>query len=344
MTAASVLQREVALDGLNTFGLPARAEHFLNLEADSQLAPALAEAARAQLAIHVLGAGSNVLLAGDVAGLVIRVALCGRRLLLRNGDEVVVEAGAGEDWHGFVAWTLANGWFGLENLALIPGTVGGSPIQNIGAYGVEAGERIAHVDVIDLETGQARRLMPSACGFGYRDSVFKHELAGRVLVVAVAFRLSLQPAVQARYAELNAELQAQGIEAPTPQQVFEAVCAVRRRKLPEPAVLGNAGSFFKNPVVDFEQATRLRAAHPELVSYPQPDGRVKLAAGWLIERCGWKGRALGRAGVYERQALVLVNHGGATGAEVLALAEAIRADVRTRFGVALEMEPVRMGG
>ncbi len=205
-------------------------------------------------------------------------------------------------------------------------------------------QAFAHVDVIDLETGQARRLMPSACGFGYRDSVFKHELAGRVLVVAVAFRLSLQPAVQARYAELNAELQAQGIEAPTPQQVFEAVCAVRRRKLPEPAVLGNAGSFFKNPVVDFEQATRLRAAHPELVSYPQPDGRVKLAAGWLIERCGWKGRALGRAGVYERQALVLVNHGGATGAEVLALAEAIRADVRTRFGVALEMEPVRMGG
>ncbi len=266
----------------------------------------------------------------------------GRRVAREDHDAWYVEAAAGENWHEFVAWTLAQGLPGLENLALIPGTVGAAPIQNIGAYGLEMGERFASLRAVELATGEAVELDADACGFGYRDSFFKREGRDRFVITSVTFRLPKQWTPRAGYADIARELAVNGASAasPTAQAIFDAVVSVRRAKLPDPLVLGNAGSFFKNPVVDLVQFEALQQREPDVVSYRQPDGRVKLAAGWLIDRCGWKGRAMGAAAVHERQALVLVNRGGATGAEILALARAIQQDVGQRFGVELEPEPV----
>lgn len=337
---SSMLPPSADLTPFNSFGLPGRAQHLLRVESVGQLSAALAAPELAALPRTLLGGGSNVIVSGDIEGLVLQVAIRGREVLAREGRSILVRAGAGESWHAFVEWTLAQQAYGLENLALIPGSVGASPIQNIGAYGVEAGERIETVECFDFATRASFSLSGRECAFGYRDSCFKHRLAGRVLVTAVTFRLDAEPAPRYAYADLRHELEQRGCTMPTPQDVFDAVCTVRQRKLPDPARIGNAGSFFKNPLVDAALAARLRGEYPELVAYAQADGRVKLAAGWLIERCGWKGRRLGPVGVYDRQALVLVNHGGATGAEVLALAAAIRADVEARFGVTLEQEPV----
>jgi UDP-N-acetylmuramate dehydrogenase len=260
-----------------------------------------------------------------------------------DDDAWYVEAAAGEPWHDFVAWTLAQGLPGLENLALIPGTVGAAPIQNIGAYGLEMCERFASLRAVELETGAVVELDADACRFGYRDSFFKREGRDRFVITSVTFRLPKVWQPRAGYADIARELAAGGhadAAAPSAQAIFDAVVAVRRAKLPDPLQLGNAGSFFKNPVVEATQFEALKVKEPEVVSYPQPDGRVKLAAGWLIDRCGWKGRAMGAAAVHERQALVLVNRGGASGAEVLALAKAVQRDVLARFGVELEAEPV----
>ena len=239
-----------------------------------------------------------------------------------------------------MAFTLARGWPGLENLALIPGTVGASPVQNIGAYGVELQDRFDSLDAIDLATGAGRTLRASDCSFGYRDSVFKQALAGRCVITRVRFRLPRPWQPVLGYLELERKRAETGIDAPSAQQVFDWVCAIRRAKLPDPAVIGNAGSFFKNPVVTVEQCRDITGRDPEVVHYPMPDGSVKLAAGWLIDACGWKGKNVGRAGVYEKQALVLVNRGNATGSEVMLLAGAIQESVYGRFGIRLEAEPV----
>ncbi len=335
-----VLQAGVALDALNTFGLPGRAAQLAWIDSVPALQALLGSAAwRAAPCRLVLGGGSNLVLNGDFPGIVLKVGLRGRRLLDSADDAWLVEAAAGEDWHDFVRWTLAQGWPGLENLSLIPGTVGAAPVQNIGAYGLEIAERLAWLDAVDLESGALRRFLPAECAFGYRDSVFRRN-PGRWLIAAVVFRLPRPWQARLGYAELARELQAATAHAPTALQVSDAVIAIRRRKLPDPAQIGNAGSFFKNPVVDAAQFERLHAAWPALPHYPQPDGRHKLAAGWLIEQCGWKGRDLGPVGCYERQALVLVNRGGASGADVRRAAQAIAADVRARFGVDLEAEPV----
>jgi len=302
----------------------------------------------------VLGGGSNLVLAGDVDGLLLHVRLRGRELAGEDGDAWYVTAAAGENWHDFVQWTLAAGRPGLENLSLIPGTVGAAPIQNIGAYGLEVGERLASVDALDLERGGMRRFDAADCRFGYRDSIFKQEgwhLSGRYLITSVTFRLPKRWTPLTRYAELAAELSVPlaaaggdaAANAPTPAAVAAAVIAIRQRKLPDPVQLPNAGSFFHNPVVDAAIAARLQAEHPTLPTYAQADGRIKLAAGWLIEQAGWKGRDLGPAGMYERQALVLVNRGGATGADVLALARQVQNDVAARFGVTLQPEPIVVG-
>jgi UDP-N-acetylmuramate dehydrogenase len=271
------------------------------------------------------------------------VAIPGRTLAGEDADAWYVRAGAGEGWHGFVQWTLAQGWPGLENLSLIPGMVGAAPIQNIGAYGLEAGDRLHALDAFDMLTGERVRLDRAACRFGYRDSVFKREgwhLDGHFVITGVTFRLAKHWQPVTGYAELAGELAARRIAAPDARQVADAVIALRRRKLPDPALLPNVGSFFHNPVVDAETAQRLLAAHPNLARYPQPDGRIKLAAGWLIERAGWKGRDLGPVGMYGKQALVLVNRGGATGADVTALMDTVRHDVHEKFGVELTPEPV----
>jgi UDP-N-acetylmuramate dehydrogenase len=247
---------------------------------------------------------------------------------------------AGENWHAFVQWTLEQGMPGLENLSLIPGTAGAAPIQNIGAYGVETRDYFHSLTAFDPDSGQFVTLDRDACRFAYRDSIFKHEAGRGLIIVDVTFALPKAWTPNLRYAELAQAVAAQGIAVPTARDVAATVIAVRRRKLPDPAEIGNAGSFFKNPVVSAAVCERLLAQYPALVHHRQADGSEKLAAGWLIDQCGWKGRSLGQAGVYEKQALVLVNRGGATGAEVQALARAIQQDVQARYGVVLEPEPV----
>ncbi len=339
---AAVLSRNVALRSFNTFGLPARAAWFAAVETPAQLATLATTLEWRYLQRFVLGGGSNVILTGDFEGLVLHVRIPGRELLAEETDARIVRAGAGENWHDFVCWTLERGWPGLENLSLIPGTVGAAPIQNIGAYGLEMAERFQQLEAVDLETSATVMFDRAACRFGYRDSVFKREATGRYLITSVTFRLPKHWRPEIRYAELARELERRRIANPTARQVSDAVIAVRSRKLPDPACVGNAGSFFKNPVVGAATFASLAARYPELPRYPQADGTVKLAAGWLIERCGWKGRDLGPVGVYEKQALVLVNRGGARGADVLRLAGAIQESVWAAFGVKLEQEPVML--
>ncbi len=340
MTQALPISRDVSLAKCNTFGLDARAGYFLPLTDAAQLTRLLGDEAAAALPRLILGGGSNVLLTRDFPGLVIHVELKGIEMLGEDAATRRIRVAAGENWHDFVMWTLAQGYGGLENLSLIPGSVGAAPIQNIGAYGVEAGELIESVTVFDFVSGATSTLSRAECAFGYRDSVFKHAMRDSALILAVTFALPKDWKPNIRYAEVAQELAARAIAEPTARDVSDAVIAIRRRKLPDPAVIGNAGSFFKNPVVPEDVRNALLQAHPDLVSYAQPDGSYKLAAGWLIDQCGWKGRSLGAAGVYEKQALVLVNRGGATGEDVWRLARAVQADVAARFGVQLELEPV----
>jgi UDP-N-acetylmuramate dehydrogenase len=333
------LQHDYPLKHLNTFRIDVRAKHYLRVTSLDVLRAALADPQLAAMPRLVLGGGSNLLLTRDFPGLVLHIALAGREVLAGTPSHHHVRAAAGETWHDFVQWTLAQGIGGLENLSLIPGTVGAAPIQNIGAYGAETKDSFLSLSAFDPASGDVRVMDGAACRFAYRDSIFKHE--GRELIILeVSFALPRDWQPNLRYAELANAVAEQGLAAPTPQQVADTVIAIRRRKLPDPAQIGNAGSFFKNPVVSAEHCARLLQQFPALVHHRQPDGSEKLAAGWLIDQCGWKGRSLGAAGVYPKQALVLVNNGGATGAEVQALAAAIQADVAARYGVALEPEPV----
>jgi UDP-N-acetylmuramate dehydrogenase len=291
------------------------------------------------LHVEVLGGGSNVLIVDDLDALVLQPLLRGIEWLGQGDDgRIRVRAAAGENWHGFVGATLDHGAFGLENLALIPGNVGAAPIQNIGAYGVELEHFVVGVEAFDRVERRFVRIEAADCGFSYRDSRFKHE-RGRHLIVAVEYALSGAAELRLDYAGMREELAAMGVSAPAPKDVYRAVSAIRRRKLPDPATLGNAGSFFKNPLVSTSQAERLKTEHPQLPVYPAAPGLSKLAAGWLIEHCGWKGLRDGEAGVHQQHALVLVNHGHASGREILALARRIQADVQARFGVGLEIEP-----
>jgi UDP-N-acetylmuramate dehydrogenase len=327
----------------NTFGFDVRASYACRVESEADLVAAVRDPRAQGLRTLVLGGGSNVVLTRDFDGLVLLVALAGKRLAREDAHAWYVEAGAGENWHEFVAWTLEAGMPGLENLALIPGTVGAAPIQNIGAYGLEMADRCESVRAIELATGTPVEFDAAECRFGYRDSFFKREGRDRYVITSVTFRLPKAWQPNAGYADLARELaQRNAGEAPQARAVFDAVVAVRRAKLPDPLQLGNAGSFFKNPVIDALQFDALVVREPQIISYPQADGRVKLAAGWMIDRCGWKGRALRAAAVHDRQALVLVNRGGATGTDILELAQAIQRDVLARFGVALEQEPISL--
>ncbi|MCP3707361.1 UDP-N-acetylmuramate dehydrogenase [Paraburkholderia sp. CNPSo 3274] len=332
-----------ALRPHNTFGFDVRARYACRVESEADLAAAVRDPRAQGLRTLVLGGGSNVVLTRDFDGLVLLMALAGKRIAHEDSHAWYVEAAAGENWHDFVSWTLEAGMPGLENLALIPGTVGAAPIQNIGAYGLEMAERCVSVRAIEMTTGKAVEFDAAACRFGYRDSFFKREGRDRFVITSVTFRLPKVWQPNAGYADLARELaQHNALEAPRARAVFDAVVAVRRAKLPDPLELGNAGSFFKNPVIEAQQFDTVVVREPQIVSYQQADGRVKLAAGWMIDRCGWKGRALRAAAVHERQALVLVNRGGATGADILELAEAIQRDVLARFGVELEQEPVSL--
>jgi UDP-N-acetylmuramate dehydrogenase len=330
----------VPLRPFNTFGVDARARYLVRLTSEDDLGAIEASPQLGGLKRLILGGGSNLLFTGDFDGLVIKVDLPGIHAVGATADEWLVEVGAGENWHAVVERLLLEDRPGLENLALIPGQAGAAPIQNIGAYGLELAERFAGLRAWDFERRAFVTMTLADCNFGYRDSVFKHDLAGRRLITALTLALPKRWEPIATYADVAAELRHGGCTRPGPRDIFDAVVAIRRRKLPDPNALGNAGSFFKNPVVSREKHAELIARYPSLVGYALPGGRFKLAAGWLIDAAGLKGATRGRAGVYEKQALVLVNRGGATGAEILALAREVQDKVAERFGVALEPEPV----
>ncbi|KAB8037329.1 UDP-N-acetylmuramate dehydrogenase [Janthinobacterium aquaticum] len=338
------IEHNYSLRHLNTFGIDARAAAYLRISSTAQLLSALQDPDLAAMPRLVLGGGSNIVLTGDFSGVVLHMATRGMRLAQASLDTVLVTAAAGENWHDFVQWTLAQGVGGLENLSLIPGTVGAAPIQNIGAYGVEIKDYLHSVSVMHAGSGMTFEMNVDDCRFGYRDSIFKQAQGRELIVLEVTFALPAEWRPNLRYAELAQAVAEQQLEAdqkqPTMQQVADTVMAIRRRKLPDPAVIGNAGSFFKNPVVSQAQCEALLQQFPALVHHAQADGTHKLAAGWLIDQCGWKGRNLGPAGVYPKQALVLVNNGGARGADITRLAEAITADVEAKYGVKLSPEPV----
>ena len=335
-----LVEKNVPLQSCNTFGIVAKALQLTRITSEADVAAVLADPALRGAPKFVLGGGSNIVLTGDFPGVVLHMATRGMRLAQADFDTILVTAAAGENWHDFVQWTLAQGVGGLENLSLIPGTVGAAPIQNIGAYGVEIKDYLHSVSVMHSASGIVFDMDRDACRFAYRDSIFKQADGRELIVLEVTFALPAQWQPNLRYAELAQAVAERHLAEPTPQQVAETVMAIRRRKLPDPAVIGNAGSFFKNPVVSREQCLALLERFPALVHHAQPDGTEKLAAGWLIDQCGWKGKNLGPAGVYPRQALVLVNNGGARGADITRLAEAIQDDVEAKYGVRLSPEPV----
>lgn len=326
--------RHADLAPYTTFHIPAVCDTLVPVRSVEEVVEAISHDPEAR----ILGGGSNVLLTDDVAGTVLKMEIMGRRIVEEDSDYVCVEFGAGEVWHDAVTWTVEQGWGGLENLALIPGTVGAAPMQNIGAYGVEQAASFVSCTYVDRRTLRLHTLDAEACAFGYRESIFKHELRNRAIIVRVTYRLQRQPAVHTSYADVRNELIARGCAEPSIRDVYDAVVAIRSRKLPDPAVIGNAGSFFKNPVIDPITAHRLHAANPTMPQYVQDDGTVKLAAAWLIDQCGWKGYRDGDAGVHANQALVLVNHGQATGRQIVDLAHRIQHSVAERFGITLDTE------
>jgi UDP-N-acetylmuramate dehydrogenase len=334
------IQYNQSLRALNTFGIEAAAHAYLQITDERMLPQLDRDPVLRALPRLILGGGSNLLLTRDVEGVVLHMCTRGMRIVDEDEEAVYVRAAAGENWHQFVLWTLDQGLGGLENLALIPGSVGAAPIQNIGAYGVELKDCFHMLTAWDVERGETFSLDRTACRFGYRDSIFKHELKDRAVILDVIFALPKRWQANVQYADVAQELATRGVSTPNARDIADAVIAIRTRKLPDPRQIGNAGSFFKNPVVSAAKRDELLVRFPNLISYLQPGGDYKLAAGWLIDQCGWKGKTLGNAGVYERQALVLVNRGGATGQDIARLAVAIQEDVAARFGVHLEPEPV----
>ena len=333
----------VELAPYTTFGIEAKARWFAEVTSVDGLRAALDWSRSHGVEVFVLGGGSNMLLHGDVEALVLRIQIRGVEVRSDDGRHVEVSVGAGEVWHDFVMHTLDQGWGGLENLSLIPGSVGASPMQNIGAYGVEIRDHFAWLDAVRISDGALQRFSAEDCAFGYRESVFKREEKGKWILVRVAFHLDRESPLRMGYGAIEQELQHLPEAERTHRDVSEAVIRIRQSKLPDPAQIGNAGSFFKNPTIPAQQANALLASHPNMPNYPQPSGEVKLAAGWLIEQAGWKGHNRTTHGVHDRQALVLVHFGGATGKEVWDLAQDVMASVKDQFGVSLEPEVNQVG-
>ncbi|WP_049721920.1 UDP-N-acetylmuramate dehydrogenase [Gilvimarinus polysaccharolyticus] len=333
---------EFDLQRFNTLAIPARANFYVAVTNHAEVLEALAFAAEHKLPLLPLGGGSNIVLADHYPGLVMHIKLHGIEQVAEDDSSVWVRAAAGENWHEFVQHCLAMGCYGLENLSLIPGTVGAAPIQNIGAYGVELKDRVAELSAIDIRSGLAVTFTADSCGFAYRDSVFKHSARDQYIITSVTFKLDRVAKVMLEYPSLLQQLQLSDSAlntAITPDQVAAAVIAVRQEKLPDPAITPNAGSFFKNPIISAEQFDLLRQRFADVVAYPQPDGSVKLAAGWLIDRAGWRGYCEGDVAVHAEQALVVTNPGRGAGTNVLALADKITQSVREQYGVVLQLEP-----
>lgn len=328
-----------SLKHFNTFGFEARAHYFSTCESIETLQKTLATEVAIVHPVFILGGGSNILLTGDYEGLVIKMNILGKELVSEDEHSVVIRAGAGENWHDLVLYTLSNNWGGLENLSLIPGTVGAAPMQNIGAYGMEIRNVFERLTAVHRETGAIKHFTAEECEFGYRESIFKKGLKDQYVICDVSFRLRKPPhALDISYGAIRDTLDSRNIKAPTIRDVSDAVIAIRQSKLPDPAKIGNSGSFFKNPTIDRTTFEQLRTQYPELPGYPAGEDQVKVPAGWLIEQCGWKGYEKNGVGVHRNQALVLVNYGTGTGRDVLELSRQIQNSVAEKFGVALQPE------
>ncbi len=330
--------KNYSLTHLNTLGIEAKAAFYAVVHSVDELRDLIQTPEVMNVPMLVLGGGSNILLSKDFPGLVIHNAIKGIEVLKADEDWARVKSGAGEVWHEFVCFVIDKGLGGVENLSLIPGCVGASPIQNIGAYGVELKDVFYELEAIDLNNGNLKTFTHSECGFGYRDSIFKREAKGLYVITSVTFKLSEKPVLNTSYGAIEDELKAMGVTVPGVKEVSQAVINIRRSKLPDPAEIGNAGSFFKNPEVAKEVYDQIKKDHPDLVAYKTGEQKMKLAAGWLIEQCGWKGKVVNRVGMHRKQALVLVNYGGASGEELLSHARNVQQSVKEKFGVEMEME------
>jgi UDP-N-acetylmuramate dehydrogenase len=331
------IQQNVSLKNFNTFGIDVSAKYFVEINRAEQLIELFSDPKRMEMKRLVLGGGSNMLFRKDFDGLVIHMNIPGIDYRINN-QQVLVVAGAGEVWNDLVNYCVSNGFAGMENLSLIPGSVGASPVQNIGAYGVELKDIFVSCNAFEISSGTFKTFSKADCQFDYRDSVFKNDMKGHYIIVSVKFELSLTPDIKSHYGAINDELAKRGINKPTIKDVSDVVSHIRVSKLPDPSTIGNAGSFFKNPIIPKDEFDIVQEHFPQVVNYPAGDGFVKLAAGWLIEQCGWKGKVVGHTGTWHNQALVLVNHGGATGQEVYSLSSQIIDSVYTKFGVTLERE------
>jgi UDP-N-acetylmuramate dehydrogenase len=332
------IRNNVSLQKLNSFGITARARRFASPAGLDELVTLLKRPGIAQERKLVLGGGSNVLLTGNVDALVLQYRESGVDVVRESDRHVWVRTGAGHNWHDLVLRMIDSGLAGLENLSLIPGNVGAAPIQNIGAYGMELSELFESLDAVELDSGEIHTYSKSECDFGYRDSIFKNSKKGKYIITDVTLRLNREPEFRLDYGDIRKTLEEMNVQSPDIRNVSDAVCRIRRSKLPDPEKLGNAGSFFKNPVIEEARYKRLREAYPGIPGYASGPGLMKVPAGWLIEKAGWKGRRIGDAGSHEKQALVLVNYGKASGNDILALAEQIAADVTARFGIILTPE------
>lgn len=331
------IQENISLKKFNSFGIEARAANFAVVKAKDDLEEIL-ENSQKRKDLLVLGGGSNLLLTKNFNGLVLKNEISGLRIIKEDEHYVYVKAGAGEKWQTFIDFCLQHNLAGAENLSLIPGSVGASPMQNIGAYGVELKDIFHSLEAYHLQEHSTVYFTKLDCAFGYRESIFKNKLKGEFIITNVIFQLNKIPVINSTYGAINAELEKMGVKDPGIKDVSKAVINIRRSKLPDPAVLGNAGSFFKNPEVQSEFFSALKSLHENIVGYDLTNGNTKLAAGWLIEQCGWKGFRRGDAGCYEKQALILVNYGSATGKEIYDLSTEIIQSVQEKFGVALERE------
>lgn len=327
-----------SLASLNTFGVDVQAKWFAQVTSVTELQELLASPQWQNFPRLILGGGSNILFTKDYDGLVIHNLLRGEQLLDQDADHIWIRVGAGENWHELVQFVIDRGWGGIENLSLIPGYVGAAPIQNIGAYGVELSDVLWSIEAVNIETGRLVKLTAAECAFGYRDSIFKRKLKDQFVIVSVTLRLNLQHSINASYPALAAKLEEMGIEEPTIREVSKAVIEIRQSKLPDPNKIGNAGSFFKNPVISRTDFDRIKEKYPDVPSYALEDDTNKVPAAWLIEQCGWKGKKVGRVGMHEKQSLVLVNYGGANGQELAQHAMDVKKSVADQFSIELQAE------
>lgn len=333
-----IIEENVSLKPYNTFGLEASARYFTEITEAEQLISLLKDPARASLKKLFLGGGSNILLLNDFDGLVIKISIKGINITEETTDHAILQAGAGEIWHEFVLYCIERNLGGVENMSLIPGTVGAAPMQNIGAYGAEVKDTFQSLEALNLETLETEVFDRERCAFGYRESFFKHEGRDRYVILNVRFKLSKKPEVNVAYGAIRQTLAEMGVESPTIRDVSNAVIRIRKSKLPDPAEIGNSGSFFKNPEIPREEYLKVREKHPDIPGYEVSDTIVKVPAGWLIEQAGWKGKRFGQVGVHDKQALVLVNFGGGKGSEIADLAARIQFSVSEKFGITISPE------